>query len=89
MATDALDVLSLALLKDELRIPQSEVPRTMLYLTGSAMSPLRVAFVEKYLSFPLLCLIALRAFRCFRPGDSGGSNCAYLLTNVLSGRNPR
>ena len=64
MATDALDVLSLELLKYELRLPQSEVEHDALL---TAQTSAAVAFVSKYLPAPLLD--RAEGFRCFRPGD--------------------
>ena len=65
MATDALDVLSLEMVKAELRIPQSETQHDELLTSHVAAG---VAFVSKYLRAPLLD--RAEGFRCFRPGDS-------------------
>ena len=62
MATDALDVLSLEMVKSELRIGLAETDHDILLtdLTANAVS-----FVSKYLPAPLLD--RAEGFRCFRP----------------------
>ena len=65
MATDALDVLSLARAKSELRINLAETDHDTL-LTDLIASG--VSFVSAPLRAPLLD--RAEGFRCFRPGDS-------------------
>ena len=77
MATDALDVLSLEMVKSELRIGLAETDHDILLtdLTANAVS-----FVSKYLPAPLLD--RAEGFRCFRPGDS--APIVLPTTNVRS-----
>ena len=62
MATNALDIVSLATMKDELRIPATEVDHDVL-LTGQIAAA--VSFVSRFLRVPLVDLAV--TFRCSRP----------------------
>ena len=64
MATNALDIVSLATMKSELRIPAPETSHDTL-LTGQIDAA--VSFVSKALRAPLLD--RAEGFRCSRPGD--------------------
>ena len=62
MATDALDIVSLATMKDELRIPLAETSHDLL-LSGQIAAS--VSFVSRFLRVPLLDRAV--TFRCSRP----------------------
>ena len=66
MATNALDIVSLATMKDELRIPVAETSHDVL-LTGQIAGA--VSFVSRYLRSPLLD--RSEVFGCSRPSYSG------------------
>ena len=66
MASNELDIVSLATMKDELRIPAAEVSHDVL-LTGQIASA--VSFVSRHLRVPLLD--RAEVFSCSRPSDSG------------------
>ena len=65
MATNALDIVSLATMKSELRIPAAESEHDTL-LTGQIAGA--VSFVSRHLRAPLVD--RAEVFRCSRPGDS-------------------
>ena len=65
MARTALDIVSLAMMKAELRIPAAEIEHNTL-LTGQIAAA--VSFVSRHLRAPLLDRVEV--FRCWRPGDS-------------------
>ena len=65
MAADALDIVSLAAMKDELRIPAAETAHDTLLTSHIANA---VSFVSRPLRVPLLD--RAEGFRCSRPADS-------------------
>ena len=65
MATDALDIVSLATMKDELRIPLAETSHDLL-LSGQIAAS--VSFVSRFLRVPLLDRAV--TFRCSRPSSA-------------------
>ena len=65
MATNALDIVSLATMKTELRIPAG-TPEHDILLTGQIASS--ISFIERHLRVPLLD--RAETFRCSRPGDA-------------------